>query len=229
MKKSLANRIIVGITGRSVNDLRNKIIECDKYKLTRVSLFLEIIPRQKDRILIYELLLSSGVKEIPLVHIRDNMDNWELKFLEKNFKTKCFTIHESGFKYLNEWRGFHDKIFLENNYDGYVSSLVRLKKIGGFCIDLSHFKSSQTRWTEDFDFVIERNDIKRYFVGNHLNGYTYKRKKDLHTVRYLRDFDYLKTLPKFVFGKYIAIETFNSIREQLRFKRYIMRLLSNKI
>jgi len=56
-----------------------------------------------------------------------------------------------------------------------------------------------------------------------------KKKRDLHTVRTLKDFNYLKELPKFVFGKYIALETFNSINQQLKFKEYIIKLLRNKI
>ena len=44
----------------------------------------------------------------------------------------------------------------------------------------------------------------------------------------LSNFDYLKTMPKFLFGKIIALETFNSIKEQLIFKEYLIGLLSDK-
>jgi len=41
----------------------------------------------------------------------------------------------------------------------------------------------------------------------------------------LKNFDYLKTLPKFVFGECITLEMFNPIKEQLEFKKYIAQLL----
>ena len=50
---------------------------------------------------------------------------------------------------------------------------------------------------------------------------------DLHTVRNLKDFDYLKSLPKFLFGNIIALEVENSISEQLEFKKYLSEFLNN--
>jgi len=43
----------------------------------------------------------------------------------------------------------------------------------------------------------------------------------LHAITTLKDFDYLTTLPKYVFGKYIALEVENSIKEQIKFKEYL--------
>ncbi len=228
MKKRRNNEILVGITGRNVGELKNKILEADKFKIRKVALFLEIL-NETEKLEVYELLLSSNIKEIPLVHIRNDMKKEELEFLSKNFKTKCFTIHESSFKYLSKWEGFHDMLFLEMNYDNHLVGIANVKKIGGFCVDLSHFKSSEARWTKDFEYIFYRNHVRKYFVCNHLNGYSPLRKRDLHTIRSLKNFNYLKTLPKFIFGKYIAIETFNSISEQIKFKKYVLKLLRNKI
>ena len=47
----------------------------------------------------------------------------------------------------------------------------------------------------------------------------------MHTVERLKDFDYLRTLPKFVFGDIISLETENRIKEQLEFKRYLTKML----
>ena len=66
---------------------------------------------------------------------------------------------------------------------------------------------------------------KNLFKCNHLNGYSYAKNIDLHTIFSLKEFDYLKTLPTFVFGDVIAIETFNSLKEQITFKKYIINLL----
>ena len=42
----------------------------------------------------------------------------------------------------------------------------------------------------------------------------------------LKDFDYLTTLPKYVFSDIIALEVDNSIKEQLKFKEYLDKLLA---
>jgi hypothetical protein len=64
------------------------------------------------------------------------------------------------------------------------------------------------------------------FACNHLNGYSFKRNTDLHTIRSLKDFNYLKTLPKFLFGNVIGLETENNISRQLEFKKYLVKLLN---
>ena len=228
MTPFLSKRILISITGRKPADWKNKLLEIEKRKIKRIALFLEFYTKAQ-RKKIYEALLSSNIKKIPLVHIRNDMKKWELEFLEKNFKTKCFTIHENSFKYLNKWKGFHKKLFLELNYDNYVPQITKVEKIGGFCIDLSHFKASQERKAKDYKYVVEKCNKNKYFIGNHLNGYSPYRKIDLHTVRTLKDFDYLKTLPKFIFGKYIALEMFNSIEQQIKFKKYLYKMLKKII
>lgn len=219
---SNSRELLVGITGKNVEELKEKIIEIEKFGIKRVSVFLTFLnPTAKRKI--YELLLSSKIKEIPLVHLRNDMDSTEIKFFVNNFNTKCFTIHESSFKYLKKWKNFHKKLFLEFNYDNKISKNTNLEKIGGFCIDFSHFKASQERKTKECVYVYEHK--KELFLGNHLNGYDSKLMLDMHEVKSIKDFDYLKTLPKFIFGKYIALEMFNSIEEQLKFKKYLEKFL----
>lgn len=72
-------------------------------------------------------------------------------------------------------------------------------------------------------------DLKSILDCNHLNGWDAKINRDMHTIYDLSNFDYLKTLPEFLFGKIIALETFNSIKEQLEFKKYLVRLLNDKL
>ena len=216
-------KILVGITGRNVKELKNKIIEADKFGIKEVSLFLTFLsPSEKKQI--YDFLLKSKIKRIPLVHLRDDMKKEELIFLKKNFKTKYFNMHVNHFKYLKKWEGFYKKIILELHYDNDIPKGTDFKKIGGFCIDLSHFKASEERDTKEFYYILNKKN-KKIFKCNHVNGYSRKKKKDLHTIRDLKNFDYLKEIPKFILGKYIAIETFNNIEEQLKFKDYISKIL----
>jgi hypothetical protein len=233
MKIDFNKIILVSITGSTEKDWQDKLSEINSDEITEIALFLEMFKKEQ-REKIYEALKKSNIKSIPLVHIRDDMTNDELKFLKKKFKTKYFTIHEINFQHndILKWRGFYKQLCLEMNYDNFVSKKVKVKNIDGFCVDLAHFKASMERLNKDFDYVYKMKNPpangKKYFDCNHLNGYNPETNKDVHTIYDLSSFDYLKTLPNFIFGKIIALETFNSIKEQLEFKKYLISLLTEK-
>jgi len=226
MSKNLSKIFFVGLTGEKLNDLLLKINEAENFGLKDVSLFLEFF-KKAERDKIYESLLASKIKNIPLVHIRHDFEKDELNFLKNKFKTKYFTIHESSFARddIKKWKGFYKKLYLEMNFDNFVSNKVNVEKIGGFCVDLSHFKVGMEKLSRDFEYVFNKKGDIKYFDCNHLNGYNLKTNCDMHTINNLSDFDYLKTLPKFLFGKCIALETFNSVREQMEFKKYLSKIL----
>lgn len=226
MFRNFEKRILLGITGVKDKDWRGKLADLNRLKISEAALFLERFDWSERR-KIYKALLKSTIKRIPLVHAKNEMDSDEFVFLWWKFKTEYFTIHENSFGFLDKWRGFHKKLYLEMNTDNYVSPKVAVEKIGGFCVDFAHFKVALTRWTKDFDYVYFRK-FKPYFHCNHLNGYSSKENIDLHTVKGLEDFEYLKTLPKFIFGKVIGLELENSIPQQLRYKKYLVNLLNKK-
>jgi hypothetical protein len=227
-RKELEKRVIVSITGREKKEWQDKINEINYRKIKTAAVFLSAFPKEEKEG-IYEALLSSCIKKVPLVHLRDDSTKQEIRFFINNFGTRGFTIHERDFAHLNRWDGFHKSLVLEMNYDNKVPKNVNLTRIGGFCIDLSHFKAACERGTKDLDFILKYKNIKKYFLFNHLNGYDYKKRKDVHVIKSLDQFNYLETLPKFIFGKVIAIETWNTIQEQLRFKKKIIPILSKKL
>lgn len=217
-------RIFFGITGEKEKDWQDKLKDLDKFKIKEAALFLERFD-QIQRKKIYRALLDSSLKRISFCHIRNDMEIEELVFLETKFKTGYFNIHEKGFGFLNKWPGFERKLYLEMNTDNYISQKVVVEKIGGFCVDLSHFKVAQTKWSKEFDYTYCKKK-KISFLCNHLNGYDAVKNSDLHTIKSLKDFDYLKTLPKFLFGKIIALEVENGILQQIKFKNYLAGLLN---
>ena len=225
---SKKERILLGITGRNVNELKTKIKELEKLKIRKASLFLTFL-NKKEKKETYEVLLDSGIKKIPFVHIRNDMSIEELKFLRENFRTKYFNVHENSFRYLGKWNGFHKRLLVEFNYNNSIPHDLVISRVGGFCIDLSHFMAAKERAAKEYFYIMKRKDIHKYFKANHLNGYSPKRKADLHTIRTLKDFDYLKTLPRFLFSRYIALETFNPISEQIKFRDYVYGLIKDKL
>ncbi len=219
------NRILLGITGISEKDWKDKLKDINKLGITEAALFLERF-NQTQRKKIYRALLDTTIKKIPFCHLRNDMEIEELVFLENRFETRYFNIHEKGFGFLEKWPGFEKKLYLEMDANDYISQKVVVEKIGGFCVDLSHFKIAQTSWTKEFEYTYLKKE-KVNFPCNHLNGYSEKENTDLHTIKDLKDFDYLKTLPKFLFGKVIALEVENSISQQIKFKKYLVKLLSD--
>lgn len=222
----MENKLLLGITGWKKKHWKEKIDEIEALGVTRVSLFLERF-ELKDRLGIYDRLMTSNIKDIPLVHIRHDMIKEEIDILFNNYNSRYFTIHEDHFDILNKWRGYYKYLYLEMNADNYISEKVNVKKIGGFCVDLSHYKKAEVKDSQEYHYTLSRKNTKRYFPCNHLNGYSYKLNKDLHRVRSLKSFEYLKTLPSFLFGEVIGIETDNSIKDQLKFKAHILKILKN--
>lgn len=226
MKKGFKEKILLGITGRNAGEVIRKINDAENLKIKKASLFLEML-NAKERKKVYKRLEKTTIKEFPLVHIRDDMERAELEFLETRFKVKYFTIHEYDFNNLEKWKGFYKKLYLELNTDNFISKKVEVGKIGGFCVDLAHFKAAQEKWLKEFEYVIERKQTKKYFKCNHINGFDFDKNTDIHTIKNLSDFDYVKSLPQFLFGDVIALEAFNSIPEQIQFRSHLSHLLTN--
>jgi hypothetical protein len=218
-------RIFLGITGEKQSDWESKLKDISSLGLTEAALFLEKF-NQSQRKKIYRTLLGSSLKNIPLCHIRNDMEVEELVFMEAKFKTKYFTVHENSFSFLDKWPGFEKKIYLEMDYNDAVSNKVSISRIGGFCVDLSHFKAAQTKWSKEFRYTYFKKG-KANFYCNHLNGYSKKENRDIHNIKSLKEFEYLKTLPEFIFGKVIGLEVENGILEQIEFKEYLVRILKD--
>lgn len=226
----MKSEILVSITGKKNHDWQNKILELEKYKIKRCALFLTRF-NSKQRLEIYSALLGSNIKEIPFVHSRHDMQLDEYYFLIKNFKTKYFNLHKNVFSLLEKLslEKIKNRLLFELKYHNDIDEEVKMNKIKGFCIDLSHYKAAEQRKTNELDFVNSFKDNKNLFVANHLNGFSTMMKKDIHKIKNNKNFNYLYSLPKFIFGKYIALETDNSIKEQLEFKKYTSKILKEKI
>ena len=223
-KIDFSKKIYPSLTGFTNSDWQKQLQEVNELNLTEVAVFLSAFDK-KERNHLYKFLLKSSIKKVPLVHLRDDTDSTDIEFFVKNFQTECFNIHEKFFEFLHQWKGYWDKIYLEMNYDSKTEKEIDLEKIGGFCIDFSHFRTAIARGTEEAYYMYLKKG-KAKFICNHLNGYDSIKNEDKHTITDLKDFDYLTTLPKYVFGDVIALEIYNSIKEQLKFKEHLTGLLN---
>lgn len=113
------------------------------------------------------------------------------------------------------------------NFDNFIAKYVNVEDIGGFCIDLAHFKAGVTKQTREYHYTLKKMGRVK-IACNHLSGYSFNSNKDLHTIESISHFDYLKTLPSNIFGQVIAIEVFNSIKEQLKYQKHLRKLLRKR-
>jgi len=222
-------KLLVSITGRKKSDWQKKLKEIERHKIKEIALFMEIF-NKKERLGLLPALKKSCVKKIPMVHIRNDTTHEELGILYNKFGTRFFTIHESHFykKTISHWRGYYKNLYLEMTTDDYVAPKVHVEKIGGFCMDLAHYKKQVTDQNQDYIYMMEHLNTSKSGC-NHLSGYSYKRNKDLHTIHDAREFQYLKTLPHNIFGKVIGFEYFNSIKDQLKYWPTVKKILESKL
>ncbi len=122
------------------------------------------------------------------------MSNDEIDYLMENYNSKYLTIHEEFFQNRNRWKNVKENLSLEMDYNDNVAKQVKVEEIGGFCIDVAHFQSAKDRKTTEYEYVLEKKE-KNIFKCNHLNGYNKRKKKDVHTIKKLKQFDYLKNIP----------------------------------
>jgi hypothetical protein len=217
-------KFLLSITGNTVQDCKNKLQEIQQRKIDETALFFQHLSFDQ-RQEVYNALAKTDVKKVPLVHIGASFNKNELDFLFKNYQTRYFTIHESDFNVLSQWKGFYQYLFLEMSTDNVVANNVEVEKIGGFCVDLAHYQKQKDRDTVDYHYVYDRRNNKNLFQCNHLSGYSFSEMEDLHYAESVKDFDYIKVLPEFVFSNIIAMEVNNSIAEQMKFREYVKELL----
>jgi hypothetical protein len=228
-KMNLNKRIFVGVTctsaRRNKDHWRLQLKEINLLGIKEITLFPTTL-KLKERKVLYKELEQSSIKKIKLVHLRgEDFTEEELEYFYKRWKTRLFNCHDEYFDNLyKKFPKFRKNIILEPNYDGKMKNKLLPGKMGGFCIDLAHLKAAKERHKMEWDYVMQHlQDTK--FMANHLNGYSKRNKKDLHFVNNVKEFDYLKELPKKTFSKVIALELENTIKEQLKFKEYIVRMM----
>lgn len=222
-------KIFVGVTTLNYrgkpHNWKKQFQEIKKFGIKRISVFPTIL-NFEERKEFYKELDNSGVEEIPLVHMRveDFMED-ELNYFITKFKTKWFNCHERDADIIyKKFPKHRNLILLETGHNNNLKEKIKPEKMGGICADISHFMRSKENNNTEYYYIKKNfNNIK----ANHLNGYDCLR-KDTHHIKHKHQLDYLKELPKKLFSNIIALEMDNSIKAQLKYKKYIVKLLNKK-
>lgn len=215
---------------------KNKIKEINKLGIEEAAVFPTCLDAEKRKNLYY-LLEKSGIKNIPFVHLRNDMKIEELDYFVKNFNTHVFCIHTTReFPIVYDYSRYKKMIYIENVY--YPLNEKEISSFGGVCVDFSHLENDRLFCKEKF----KRNKkiIEKFTIGcNHISAvknesYTYKghgcynshKRCDYHQLEKLSELDYLKNYPLKYFSSCIAIELENSLEEQLKAGKYIRKIIN---
>jgi len=230
-------KILPTITTTPGSDWRKKIREINELKIKEIALFLTAIGK-KDRSELYALLKESSVTKIPFVHLRSDMDIFELDYFVENYGTKVFNFHTAAeFPFINDWQKYRDIIYIENVY--YPFNEEEIQNFAGLCLDFSHMENDRISDKIKFEFNVKI--FEKYPIGcGHISAIKKETwcdkddrydknidRHDFHKLDDLSELDYLKNYPRKYFAPYLAIELENSIKEQLRAKEYIENIINN--
>ena len=225
-------KVLVSIVTTDKNYL-DKIKELKKFKVKQVALFFTLYGTKSVRYKIYKELIKTEIKNVPFVHLRDDMKLAEINYLIKTFNTKIFNIHvkaKHGFMDKQILEKYKNSIYLEN--DDHFSVGKEINNVSGICLDVSHLENAKFFNKKIYKETIDI--LNKYKCGIwHVSPikkkayyciYDKKLRYDSHTFNSLSEFDYLKKYKKYL-PKFVALEVENSIEEQLKAKEYIEKLL----
>ncbi|MBM3256283.1 MAG: hypothetical protein FJZ04_02345 [Candidatus Moranbacteria bacterium] len=237
--KTMKRKILLGLTTTPKSDWRRKAAEINEIKLKEIALFPTMLGL-KERKELYGLLEKTCLEKIPHVHLRDDMENWELEYLQKKYKAWLFNIHyrDSDIEFLKNNPKYAQHIYVEN-LDGIDKNFLETAKLcGGICLDVSHCQDL-TVLCGDGGPARLMNAIKNFKIGCcHISAVlpkshwakslrTKKMVKILssHYLHSLRELDYIKNYLEYL-PKIISIELENSFKEQIEARNYLEKIIN---
>ena len=234
MQSNMGNsKILLGLTTTPGSDWKDKIEECRKFNITEVALFPTFLKLQ-ERQELYELLKKSTIKSIPHVHLRSDMETWELDLFIKKYGTQVFNVHPLKSKYNFDYEKlsrYKDMIYLENQE--HIPTDNEIKMFAGYCIDFTHWasdfiKGSITRKKSYRNF---EEKIRKFGVGvghvSAIRSFLGFLNYDSHMMHELKDLDYMKNYLDFL-PPIISLELENTFEEQLDAKAYLEEIVNSK-
>ncbi|MDD4289896.1 MAG: hypothetical protein PHH83_01310 [Patescibacteria group bacterium] len=225
-------KVLVSVVTTDKNYFK-KIEELKKLKVKELALFFTLFGKKSVRSKIYQALIEAKIKNVPFVHLRDDIKLEEIEYLIKNFKTKLFNSHpkcDYGIKDKRVLKKYKDVIYLENTNQFHMKNEIH--DYAGICLDVAHLENARKFNKKSYERVCEI--LKDYKCGVwHVSAirkkiyrcpYSKVLRYDDHKFHSLREFDYLKKYRKHL-SKYIVFEVENSIEDQLRAKKYLEKIL----
>jgi len=233
-------KILLGLTTLTGENWKNKIEEAKKFNIEEVALFPTMLDLEKRKEL-YTLLENSPIKSIPHVHLRHDMEEWELDYFVSKYGTHLFNIHPNlDSLRLLDFKKHTPNIYIENLYAISDDFLDILKRCGGICLDAAHWHSEGImkggQGYERFPALFSEYKIGCCHISGAKNTPVLKfdevLKKEVAEYEYhkvdindLSYFDYIKKYAQYL-PEIISIELENSFEEQMKAREYLAKLVN---
>lgn len=224
----MKHEILLGLTTTPGSDWRNKVEEMKKFGIKKIALFPTFLNVEKRKEL-YALLETIEDLEIPHVHLRDDMTDWEMELFENKYKTQLYNVH-IGHVEIPIYQKYMSKIYVENHFCELPIPMI--EHCSGICLDAAHLESSRIRRRPEYEQIMVV--LKKYpvgcchvssFNGNFLNPKNYYVGFDRHYMEKLEWLEYIEKYSQFL-PYYVSLELENSFEQQLQAKKYLENILN---
>lgn len=237
----MAKKILLGLTTITPGgEWKNKVKEIDELGIKEIALFPTCL-NPAERKELYKLLENTKLERVPHVHLRSDMELFELDYLTRRFKTEVFNVHSENnhFPPLIDYKKYSKKNIYVENAGGNAPTRNDLEKYAGLCLDLSHWQSvalEDGEQAEEYMEIRKLAEINKIGV-NHISAIKTKPvayydrfiKRDFyvydnHWLDELSEVDYAKKYKNYL-ADIISLELENSLRRQLEVKKYLEKIL----
>ncbi len=208
------------LTSTDKSQIPINLAQITKLNIKSICLFLTCLEKD-ERAALFDQLKKSPIVNIPFVHLRSDMDGFEIDYLIKNFNTQIFNTHsqkEHPIKY--DLSKYKNQIYIENTSGEFDEETI--KDFAGICIDFSHLEHARKANETIYNKLISQ--IEKYpcrcchisaikekpVFDKEQNGLRY----DYHFLEEMAEIDYLIKYKKY-FPEIMALELENTIEKQL--------------
>jgi sugar phosphate isomerase/epimerase len=235
----MEKKILLGLTTTLGSDWREKIKEIDELGLREIALFptfLEIEERRQ----LYKLLEKTKLERIPHIHLRDDVQEWELDNNVNRFYSSVFNIHINKFTTKLLETKYKTDIYIETTDDINDFFIENINKCGGICLDAAHCEDRGSRkYLSGYEKIPEL--LEKYKIGcAHISAIKdkptvwkhYITGKEIpywssHWLENLSELDYVKKYVKYL-PEYVSIELENPFKKQLEVRAYLENIINQK-
>jgi hypothetical protein len=232
------HKILLGLTTTKGSNWKEKIAEINQFGIEEVALFPTFL-RIEERKELYAFLEKTNLKKIPHVHLRDDMEDWELNLFFEKYGTRLFNIHpnQKSLDFVKKTK-YKNIIFVENMKDLNDTYLEVLENCAGLCSDFSHWHDQEGRQKnksyEKIYSLVEKypigcchisaiderpREVVSYLTGEKFLCY------DNHTMSDFSQLDYIEKYVQYL-PEYVSIELENSFKVQLEVKKYLEKIIN---
>lgn len=227
--------ILPSLTTYMTPDWPERVGQLDQLNITQMALFLtDLVLAERKKL--YQLLPQTKLKQIPQVHLRDDMETWEIDWLIKNYQTSLFNIHASPefAQFVQENSQYRHLFYVENGkrLDDLFEKMVT--SCAGLCLDFSHWAVGQFLHRPGYQklpAIVETTRIGCAHVSAFVPQGRVEHAPKRNYVSYaphdflsLNELDYLLQFKKYL-PEYVSLELVNPLSQHLEAIAYLQKKL----